>query len=168
MSDQESMNSVEINPNRLSISSSNGTRDDMYSLDYLYQSDLDNHSDEDIGNSTQEIKQQDSIIMNDDNDTSIVILNPSSERGMTCRLVDYDDTESEIENNEKNDEVSQDSHRTSINEESKTAADLPIALRRSKRGHRTFMTELSLDSSSTSDSYSQVRMKSSHGNYQYY
>jgi hypothetical protein len=86
------------------------------------------------------------------------MLKPSSEQGIKRKLVDYDDSESEIEDNEKNDEASQDSHQTPINEESKNNADLPIALRRPRRSRRLCQIELSPDSSSTNKSISQVRI----------
>ncbi len=54
-------------------------------------------------------------------------------------------------------EVSQNLHQTSMNKESKTNnTDLPIALRRPRRGGRSSIADLSADSWSTSNSTSDV------------
>ena len=86
------------------------------------------------------------------------MLKPYSEQGIKRKLVDYDDTESEMEDIEKNDEISQDSHQILTDKESKDDPDLPIALRRSRRGHRTNTNELYSSSSSINEFYSPVRV----------
>jgi len=54
-------------------------------------------------------------------------------------------------------EASQNLHQTSMNKESKTNnTDLPIALRRPRRGGRSSIADLSADSWSTSNSTSDV------------
>jgi hypothetical protein len=88
------------------------------------------------------------------------MLKPSLEQGVKRKLVDYDDSESTNES-EKNEEPSQNLQQIPVNEEPKKNEDLPIALRRSRRGRRSCFPELSPDSSSTSKSASQVRMISS-------
>ncbi len=86
----------------------------------------------------------------------MILLKPTVEQGIKRKLVDYDDTESEIES-EKNEEPSQDSRPVPAKEISTNNTDLPIALRRSRRGQKTFIGDSLADSSSTNTSASQVR-----------
>jgi hypothetical protein len=138
ISDQESINSIEISGNRLSIASSSDTRDDIYSTE--------------IENPTKSIEEQRLISKAIHDNDQVTIINPSLDKGIKRKLVDYDDSESEIEDNEKNDETSQDSPHPPASEESKDDPDLPIALRRPRRARRTLTNELSSTSSSTTHS----------------
>jgi hypothetical protein len=96
----------------------------------------------------------------DDNDVQVIVTKPSSEQGIKRKLVDYDDSDSGMEDDEKNEETSQDLHQNPVINVPKPNEDLPIALRRSRRGNRTRLAEMSPDSSSTSQSLSQVRRHS--------
>ncbi|CAF1350004.1 unnamed protein product, partial [Rotaria sordida] len=152
-SDSESINSIEIIANRLSISSSNDTRDEIYSCDYSQDSYNNyNYKYEDIENTIKKIQHITST--NDNHDVQVIIKKPLLDKGIKRKLVDYDDSESDLEDNEKHDETSQDSHHIPVNKESINNTELPIALRRSKRGHRPFTADLSPTSSSTSKSAS--------------
>lgn len=92
---------------------------------------------------------------NDNNNTEVVVLKPTAEQSMKRKLVDYDDSESDM-GSEKNQELSQESQPVPVNETSKNNADLPIALRRSRRRRNAFMADSSADSSNTNASSSQV------------
>lgn len=93
----------------------------------------------------------------DTDNEQVVALKPSLDQGVKRKLVDYDDSESSVEENEKNDETSQDSHQAPVAQESAHKTDLPIALRRSRRVHGQNFLELSPTSSTRSKSASQVR-----------
>ncbi|CAF3928348.1 unnamed protein product [Rotaria sp. Silwood2] len=157
-SDNESPNSSEIKPNRLSISSVNDTRDQIYSSDFSQDSIYNNtnycYKYEDIENTIEKFQDQHVTSKNDDDSVPAVILKSSLEQGIKRKLVDYDDSESDIEDNEKHDDASQDSHHIPTKKDSTNNTDLPIALRRSRRGRKPFIAELSPTSSSTSKSAS--------------
>jgi hypothetical protein len=103
-------------------------------------------------------KEQDENSKNDNNNhTQVIVAKPLLEQSIKRKLVDYDDTESEIDS-EKNVEISQESQEIPANnEEVNNNADLPIALRRSRRSRRSLISDYSADSSSTNQSLSQVR-----------
>ncbi|CAF3339298.1 unnamed protein product [Rotaria sp. Silwood1] len=157
-SDNESGNSSEINPNRLSISSSINARDDTYSGDYSDDSIYNNvnysYKYEDIENTSSSFHDQHITSKNDNDSVQAIVLKPLLEQGIKRKLVDYDDSESDAEDNEKHDEVSQDSHQIPDKKDSTNNVELPIALRRSKRGRRSRLAELSPASSNASKSAS--------------
>ncbi|CAF2017677.1 unnamed protein product, partial [Rotaria magnacalcarata] len=153
-SDSESINSVEITGTRLRISSSVDTADDLYSLDFSQDSLSNNLKIDVIETTIKTIEKKSTTNTNDDDDVQVIMLKPSLEQGVKRKLVEYDDSEgqSEMGDNEKNDEHSEDSHHSSVHKQSTTNADLPIALRRTKRGHRRVIDDLSPSSSSTNKS----------------
>jgi len=142
-SDQESIGSEVIKGNRLSISSSSPT-----------SSSSSNDTREEI--LFNDLPQESNEKSKTDNNTEVIILKPSLEQGIKRKLVDYDDSESEIES-EKNEEPSQDIQPIAAQKISTNDADLPIALRRSRRNRKAFIADSSADSSSTNTSASQVR-----------
>jgi hypothetical protein len=141
-SDQESIGSEVIKGNRLSISSSSPT------------SSSSNDTREEIF--FNDLPQESNEKSKTDNNTEVIILKPTLEQGIKRKLVDYDDSESEIES-EKNEEPSQVIQPISAQKISTNDADLPIALRRSRRNRKAFIADSSADSSSTNTSASQVR-----------
>lgn len=140
------MNSEEIKPNRLRISSSsNDTTDEIYSRGS--SPDLNKKS-----------KQPPPI---EKKNTEVIIIKPSLEQGVKRKLVDYDDTGSDnTSESEKSEKLSQTPTPApvQVNKVLKNNADLPIALRRPRRGGGAPIADLSTDSSSTNNSLSQVRI----------
>ncbi|CAF3325380.1 unnamed protein product [Rotaria socialis] len=154
-SDSESINSVEITGRRLRISSSVDTANDLYSLDFSQHSLSNNLENDVVETSIKTIEKKSTNNADEgDDDVQVIMLKPSLEQGVKRKLVEYDDSESqsEMEDNGKIDENSEDSHHSSVNKQSTTNADLPIALRRTKRGHKSVISELSSSPSSTSQS----------------
>ncbi|UJR33295.1 hypothetical protein I4U23_020746 [Adineta vaga] len=135
-SDQESINSVEINVNRLSTSSSSmDTRDSIYSVGCLNELTNSHPTNEEIDKAINKIQMKN---YKNDN-TQVIVLKTALESGIQRKLVDYDDSERKV----------------TMKVIKKNNVDLPIALRRPKRNRRAFVAELSPDSSSASQPNSQ-------------
>ncbi|CAF3515459.1 unnamed protein product [Adineta steineri] len=138
-----------IQGNRSNASSP--SNDSIYSSGCTQELNNKSKKDNGIDATTKKIRERHNHI----NDTQAIIIQPSLEQGIKRKLVDYDSSESDIEDTEKKDETNQDSHETPPKEETKNTADLPIALRRSRRRRRTCFIQLSPDSSSPNQSLSQ-------------
>ncbi|CAF0730292.1 unnamed protein product [Adineta ricciae] len=163
-SDQESINSDEINPNRTvtSPSSSSGdTRDSIYSVGCSQELNRSHPTNEEIDKA---IKVQNPSV--NDEVVQAVMVKPILDSGIKRKLVDYDDSESESPSQNKSetddkheDESSQDLRSIPVKTVNKNNADLPIALRRPRRNRARLFAELSQDSSSTNQSLSQSSIR---------
>ncbi|CAF0871100.1 unnamed protein product [Adineta steineri] len=141
-----------IQENRSNASSP--SNDSIYSAGCAQELSNKSKKDNGIDATTKQIQERHNHI----NDTQAIIIQSSLEQGIKRKLVDYDSSESDIEDTEKKDETNQDSHETPRKEETKNTADLPIALRRSRRRRRTCFIQLSPDSSSPNQSLSQDKI----------
>ncbi|CAF1170135.1 unnamed protein product [Adineta ricciae] len=163
-SDQESINSDEINPNRVVTSPSSSsldTRDSIYSVGCSQELNRSHPTNEEIDKA---IEVQTTSVSNEV--VQAVMLKPTLDSGIKRKLVDYDDSESESASQNKSetddkheDESSQDLRSIPVKTVNRNNADLPIALRRPRRNRARIFAELSQDSSSTNQSLSQSSIR---------
>ena len=155
-SDQGSINSSEINPNRLSsTSSSNDTNEDLSSIASLEEAS-DRYPVEDSKSFSTAAPEQPAESEPEERNESIIESKALVVTETKRRLVDYDDTESEVEEELRVDSPLEVAPAKLIPKGTKKDADLPIALRRTRRGRRSLNSEQLSSSSSSAVSLPRV------------